>query len=344
MTARPSAATGPIRRAVGEAAPAVLSVKDLQIQFRSAATTVYAVNGVSLEICAGEVVGLIGETGSGKSTVARSLLNLLPASAAVVGGSVEIHAYGGVLEPLAMRGQELRKLRGSVVSYVPQSTAGAFNPVVRIGRQFETMIRNHRHLSRRDCHELAAGLLAKTGIHDPERVLRGYAHELSGGMAQRVAMAMALILNPALVVADEPTTGLDLTVQRQILDLIRDLVAANDASLLLVTHDMGVVAQYCDRVAVMYGGFLVEVGAVAEVFSHPAHPYTRALLGAAPRRGEPLRVLPGSVGPLMHLPSGCPFLERCPIRADPRCETARPPMRAVGPSHQAATFCELVAD
>ena len=310
----------------------LLDVRELHVQFRSRRRTVHAVNGVSFSVSTGETVGVVGETGCGKSATVRAIIGLLKSPGRITAGSVRLD--GTDLVGLGPR--QLRRLRGASIGFVPQNPFGALNPVLRIERQFRNVIRSHRRAGRAEIRRTALAMLEAVGIADPEGVLRGYAHELSGGMAQRVVIALAMVLDPRLVVADEPTTGLDLTIQRQILDLIRDLAETEGRSMLLVTHDVGVVAQYCSRVLVMYAGQVVEAGPVRRVLTEPAHPYTEALLAAVPRRGERLVGAQGTVPTLLELPAGCFYYDRCTYRDDPRCATETPSLREVAPGHWAA--------
>ena len=312
----------------------LLEVSDLGVQFRSRRATVHAVNGVSFSIGEGETVGLVGETGCGKSATVRAIIGLLKSPGRVTAGSVRLDGT----DLVGLPARQLRRIRGASVGFVPQNPFGALNPVLRIERQFRNVIRAHRRgrIRRGEIRRTALTMLDAVGIADPERVLAGYAHELSGGMAQRVVIALAMVLNPRLVVADEPTTGLDLTIQRQILDLIGELAETEGRSMLLVTHDVGVVAQYCSRVLVMYAGQVVEAGPVRRVLTEPAHPYTEALLAAVPRRGERLVGAQGTVPTLLRLPPGCFYYDRCPYRSDPRCAEEAPSLREVGPGHWAA--------
>ncbi len=314
------------------ARPPLLDVRDLHVQFRSRRRTVHAVNGVSFCLGVGETVGVVGETGCGKSATVRAIIGLLKSPGRVTAGSVRLDGD----ELLHLPHRQLRRIRGAGIGFVPQNPFGALNPVLRIERQFRNVIRAHRRAGKAEVRQAALNMLDAVGIADPEGVLRGYAHELSGGMAQRVVIALAMVLNPRLVVADEPTTGLDLTIQRQILDLIEEIAATEGRAMLLVTHDVGVVAQYCGRVLVMYAGRVVESGPVQAVLKEPAHPYTEALLAAVPRRGEPLVGAQGTVPTLLELPPGCYFYDRCPYRSDPRCATEAPPLREVAPGHWAA--------
>ncbi|MGB3438156.1 MAG: ABC transporter ATP-binding protein [Actinophytocola sp.] len=256
----------------------MLSVSGLTTEFRTRVSGVRAIEDISFEVPQGVAVGLVGETGSGKSVTIRSILGLLPASGRVVAGRAD---FDGVDLCTASR-KQLRGIRGRRIGFVAQNPFGSLNPVLSIEKQFANVIRAHRKLSRADVRSLAMERLDSVQVRGPERVLRGYAHELSGGMAQRVVIALAMLHDPPLVIADEPTTALDVTVQRQILDLIDGQVSAGNRSLLLVTHDLGVVAQYCRQVVVMKSGHVVETGAVADVFGDPQHAYTRQLLAAVP--------------------------------------------------------------
>ena len=328
--------TGPTPAPAGNSQP-LLEVSDLHVQFRSRRRTVHAVNGVSFAIGEGETVGLVGETGCGKSATVRAVIGLLKSPGRVTAGSVRLDGT----DLVGLPPRQLRRIRGASIGFVPQNPFGALNPVLRIERQFRNVIRAHRRGRRAGIRRTALAMLDAVGIADPERVLRGYAHELSGGMAQRVVIALAMVLNPRLVVADEPTTGLDLTIQRQILDLIRDLAETEGRSMLLVTHDVGVVAQYCSRVLVMYAGQVVEAGPVRRVLAEPTHPYTEALLAAVPRRGEPLVGAQGTVPTLLRLPPGCFYYDRCTYRSDPRCAIDTPSLREVGPGHWAAVHYDI---
>ncbi len=316
----------------------LLVVKDLRTEFKTRRGVVHATNGVNFTVRDGELVGLVGETGCGKSVTARSILSLVTPPGRVVGG--EISFEGREIGGLSRR--QLRGVRGSGISFIPQNPWGALNPVLSIEHQFANVLRAHdRKLSRTQIWDAAVSMLQRVGIQGPDRVLKGYAHELSGGMAQRVVIGLALVLDPRMVIADEPTTGLDVTIQRQILDLIMELLQQDRRAMLLVTHDLGIVAQYCHRVIVMYAGKVVESGAVAEVMARPAHPYTRALLDSIPRPGHELRALRGRVPDLVDYPSGCPFRARCDFAFD-RCETEEPLLREISGAEVACHLPEGV--
>lgn len=311
----------------------VLRVRDLRTEFDTPRGVAKAVNSVSFDVHPGELVGIVGESGCGKSATAKSVLGLTKRPGRIAGGSVQLAGT----ELLTMSRKELRGVRGAAMSYIPQNPVGALNPILRLDRQFRDIITAHRKASRAESDALALSALESVGINDPLRVLRGYAHELSGGMAQRVTIAMATMLQPKLVVADEPTTGLDVTTERQILDLLRQQISGEGRAGLLITHDLGVVAQYCQRVLVMYAGVIVEQGSVRDVFKTPKHPYTQALLGAIPHKGQELVALKGTPPNLIDYPAGCAFFDRCSVRDEVACRQA-PPLFEVGPSHLVRTF------
>lgn len=318
----------------------ILDVRGLTVEIGTETGTVHAATDISFSVRPGEIVGVIGETGSGKSTMAKAFVGLLPARGKITSGTVRLRQGGREIDILRQDAGSMRRLRGEVVGFIPQSTAGALNPVLTVEGQFRAVLRAHGKFGRAQARVRALEMLDLVGIADPERVVASHAHQLSGGMAQRVVTAITMSLNPHLIIADEPTTGLDVTVQKQVLDRIQNLVMTQGKSMLLVTHDMGIVAQYCSRVVVLYGGYVVEVGPAASVLSRPRHPYTRVLVDAVPQRNRQLRPLSGSVGDLHEIPSGCPFYARCPVRSDQRCENQRPPLTAVGVDHVAATFCD----
>lgn len=300
----------------------LLSIKNLSVQFHTDEGPVTAVDRVSLDIRAGQTWGLVGESGSGKSVTALSLLRLLPAPPAHI--TADAVLFQGV-DLLHMPIEQLRSLRGAQISVIFQEPMTALSPLHRIGDQLIEALRFHRRISRRSARETAASWLAKVGIPDPEMRMNAYPHELSGGMRQRVMIAMALLLEPRLIIADEPTTALDVTIQAQILELIRSMLQA-DTSLLLITHDMGVIREMCSHVAVMYAGEIVESATTNELFNNPLHPYTQALLASIPslHRGKSrLPTIEGQVPSPKNLPCGCRFAARCPARFD-RCEREHP--------------------
>jgi oligopeptide/dipeptide ABC transporter ATP-binding protein len=291
---------------------------------------VSAVNGVSLEIAESEIFGLVGESGCGKTTLALAVMGLLPGSADVRGA---IRFQGRDLAGLP--DEDMRMLRGDRISMVFQDPMTSLDPCFSIGSQVTETIRAHRPADRRAAREIALRLLRDVGIPEPERRYGDPPHRLSGGMRQRVVIATALANEPALLIADEPTTALDVTIQSQVLDLLRDLRRTHDTTILLITHDLGVVAQLCDRVGVMYAGQLVEVAPVEDIFRAPRHPYTQALLAALPTGGQErggLRVIEGRVPDLTDPPPGCRFAPRCPYRM-PECERIPPLAEDPGGHH-----------
>lgn len=297
----------------------MLEVEHLVTKFVGRVEIVNAVNDVSFSVADGEIVGLVGESGSGKSVTVRSVMGLIGPPGRIVSGSVRLDGR----ELVGMKRRELRKIRGVRMGFVGQSPFAALNPILSIGEQFRNVICAHRSMSAREAAELAARKLAAVRMPGVERVLKGHAHELSGGMAQRVVIALAMLLDPPLLIADEPTTALDVTVQREILELLRELMTKGDRSMLIVTHDLGVVAQYCQTVVVMYAGKVVEQGPVTSVFRTPAHPYTRALLDAVSHHGRVPVVMRGVPPNLMRYPTGCPYAPRC-NRAFDRCGAEAP--------------------
>ncbi|MCI0141294.1 ABC transporter ATP-binding protein [Arthrobacter bambusae] len=269
-----------------------LQVRELEAEFHTPRGVVRALHGVSFEVQDNEIVGIVGESGSGKSTVVRSITKLLMPPGKVSAGNIDFS--GRSLLDLPER--EMRRIRGKEIGFIAQNPFSALNPVTRIEKQFAHIAKAHGVKVDASERSRALQLLESTGVRDPERVMRGYAHELSGGMAQRVVIAMALYLNPQLVIADEPTTALDLTVQRQVLDTLRRLTVGSGRSMLIVTHDLGVVASYCNRVLVMYRGNIVEQGLVDDVFVRPQHPYTISLLNSVVRPEDEMQYVPESAG------------------------------------------------
>lgn len=266
----------------------VLEVRNLAVRIATPHGVVHPVKGVDLTVHKGEIVGIVGESGCGKSTTIKGILRLLPPNSTVTADKVHLAGYGDLLK-LPMR--RMREVRGAKIGFVAQNPFGALNPIYTIERQFYELQKAHKTgVSRKESREIAMKMLDGVGIVNPARVLDGYAHQLSGGMAQRVVIALATTLSPPLLIADEPTTGLDVTVQAQILDLISGLVRQEGRSMLLVTHDLGVVAQYCQKVVVMYDGEVVEHGSVMDVMVEPQHPYTQRLIASVPRPGEKLDV------------------------------------------------------
>ncbi len=316
----------------------LLSVRDLATEYPGDGAPVRAVDGVSFDVQPGEIVGLVGESGCGKTTVGFSLLGLLPPRASVVRGEVLFDGR----DLLKLSEPERRKLRGNRLAMIFQDPMTSLDPSFTVGDQIREPLQAHLGLSARVADERAIDLLTRVGIPSPEDRMKRYPHEFSGGMRQRVVIAIALACDPALLICDEPTSALDVTVQAQILALLRSLQAENrQTGILMITHDLGVVAQLCHRVAVMYAGQIVEQGPVRDVFATPRHPYTQGLLGSLPgrvRRGQPLVQIAGTVPDPRHMPAGCRFHPRCQF-AMPACQIA-PPVRTVGTQQVACVLYE----
>ncbi len=307
----------------------LVRIRDLQVSFHG----VLALRGIDLEVGPGEAVGLVGESGCGKSVTWLAALGLLP-GAARVAGSVRLRGE----ELLGAPARALERVRGGKVAMIFQDPASALNPVIPVGRQVMEALALHRGLTGAAARAEALRLLEQVGIPDPARRLAAYPHEMSGGQNQRVMIAMALAGRPDLLIADEPTTALDATIQAQILDLLRQIRQDHGMALVLISHDLGVVADMCDRVGVMYAGRMIEQAPADAVFGQPAHPYTQGLLAALPDMAGPRRrlaAIPGGVPRPEEMPPGCAFAPRCP-RADAACAAGVPPLRAVGAQHQAA--------
>jgi len=318
---------------------ALLQVNNLSRTFHRRGQTVQAVDNVSFSINAGETWALVGESGSGKSVTALSVLRLLP-TPPVVYPQGDIRFEGQSL--LHASESQLRGVRGNKIAMIFQEPMTALNPTRRIGKQMVDVIRQHRPLSVRDARSRAAALLRDMQIADPQQVLERYPFELSGGMRQRVMIAIAFSCDPDLLIADEPTTALDVTVQRQVLRLLKQKAQATGAAVLFISHDMAVVSQICDRVYVMYAGSVVESGATRELLEHPRHPYSIGLMNSAPDNAEPraqLRSIPGTVPNLAQLPAGCAFRERC-FAAGEACGVT-PPLRPVDQQHVACWYPRL---
>jgi len=310
----------------------LLSVRDLRVQFPGAGQTVRAVNGVTFDLDAGRTLGIVGESGSGKSITGLALLGLVPLPGEVTGG--EIWFEGRNLVELDH--DELREIRGGRIAMVFQDPMTSLNPFLRVSQQITEATRRHLGHSRGDAWEYAVKMLEMVGIPDARARADCYPHQFSGGMRQRVMIAMALACHPQLLIADEPTTALDVTIQAQILDLMRDLRSRTGASMILITHDLAAVAEFADRVLVMYAGCILESAPADELFRNPQNPYTRALLACTPdpeRRGQRLDSIPGMPpDPARFDKNRCPFAERCPEAID-RCRQEFPPYHSVGENH-----------
>jgi len=306
----------------------LLRVRDLIVRFDSGRNVVYAVNGVSFDLEAGGALGLVGESGSGKSVTSLAILRLLPRPAAkIVTGEIRL----GGRDLIRLSDREMRRLRGKEMSLVPQDPLSGLNPVLTIGEQVVETLRAHENMRRREARDRAAELLGTVGIPRPADQLDRYPHQFSGGMRQRVLIAIALALRPTLLIADEPTTALDVTVQAQVLELLHDLTAQRGTAILLISHDLGIMARMTRRIMVMYAGYVVESAPTAEIFARPAHPYTAGLLRSIPRVGDagrPLTPIVGSPPESGRLPRGCPFAPRCAWALDV-CWQEMPPLDPV---------------
>jgi oligopeptide transport system ATP-binding protein len=321
------------------AAP-LLSVRDLCVSFRSPRGPVRAVDGLSFDLAEGETLAIVGESGSGKSVTALSLLRLIPdPPGRIESGEVR---FDGV-DLLRLDDAGIRAIRGDRIAMIFQEPMSSLNPVLTVGMQVAEPIQLHRRTPWAQAYRKAVALLQKVSIPDAASRLNSYPHQYSGGMRQRVMIAMALACEPRLIIADEPTTALDVTVQAQILAILKQLTRETNSALILITHDLGVVARYADRVAVMYGGRIVETAPAAELYARPRHPYTRGLMASVPRLddGEKKRLVPieGQPPDLAQLPPGCAFAPRCRLAAE-RCLTERPPLEAVAAQHLKACFAD----
>ena len=313
----------------------LLEIKDLVTVFDTEKGRIQAVGGVSLKINSGETLGIVGESGCGKTMLSLSIMRLVPTNGKIIRG--EILFSGSDL--LKLSEEEMRARRGCDISMIFQEPMTSLNPVFRVGEQIAEAIRLHQNLPAKKAMELSVDLLREVGISDPQKRARDYPHNLSGGMRQRVMIAMAMSCHPKLLLADEPTTALDVTVQAQILDLIEELKRKNDMAVVFITHDLGVIAQAAQKVAVMYAGEIVESAPVEDLFSHPLHPYTQGLMASIPARcmdtmekGEYLKTIPGSVPSLYDVSTGCRFYERCSFAVD-ECARKEQILTEIGQEH-----------
>ncbi len=315
----------------------LLSVEGLEVTFTTDRGTIYAVNGVSFAVAPGETLGIVGESGCGKSVTAMALMGILPRAGGVTGGKA---MFAGN-DLLSLPDRQLRAIRGKDVAMIFQDPMTSMNPVLTVGRQLREPLVTHFDMGRKAADARAAELLDQVGIPSPKARLRDYPHQFSGGMRQRAMIAMALACEPKLLIADEPTTALDVTIQAQILDLLRSLVADRDTALILITHDLGVVAGMCERVNVMYAGTFVETGSADEVFSAPRHPYTLGLLQSVPRldigRRQALQAITGQPRNMLSPPASCPFAPRCRYRVA-RCDAELPALERVDTGQRVACF------
>ncbi|MEW5720596.1 MAG: ABC transporter ATP-binding protein [Chloroflexota bacterium] len=314
----------------------LLQVEDLKIEFRTSRGTLQALSGISFDVLPGEVFGLVGETGCGKTVTGLGVLRLVPKPGKITAGRILLRGD----DLLAKSDREMQQIRGGQIAMIFQDPASSLNPVFTLGSQIARVIRQHQNVTAREANRQVVATLEAVGLPDAERLMDSYPHELSGGMQQRAMIAMALACQPALLIADEPTTALDVTIKAQILTLLRELQARFNLALLLITHDLGVVAEMCDRLAVLYAGHIAETGTLADIFSASQHPYTRGLMSAIPRRdsrGKPLTAIRGAVP---HNPGtlvGCPFESRCDFAFD-HCRAERPPLMRVEKNHLSACW------
>ncbi|MDP9308239.1 MAG: ABC transporter ATP-binding protein [Actinomycetota bacterium] len=321
----------------------LLAVDDLRVQFWTGSGTVHAVNGISFEVAAGETLGIVGESGCGKSVTALALLGLLPRAGRVRTGTARMDGR----DLLKLSDRELRKLRGRHIAMIFQDPMTSLNPVLTIGRQIREPLETHFGMGRKEATARAGELLERVGIPSPKARLSDYPHQFSGGMRQRAMIAMALACKPKLLIADEPTTALDVTIQAQILTLLRELVAEEDTALVLITHDLGVVAGMCERVNVMYAGMFMETGSAEQLFATPRHPYTLGLLQSVPRLDAPrkakLQPIEGAPRDMLKPPSACPFQPRCRFEVELSRQEV-PPLVEIEPGHKLACFNPVPAE
>ena len=320
----------------------LLEVRDLRMFFHTRDGVVKAVNGVSYELPAGHTIGIVGESGSGKSVTALTMMGLVPMPPGKIEGG-EVIFKGRNL--LALPESELRKVRGNEIAMIFQDPMTSLNPVYRVGHQLAEPLMLHMGMNKKDAWARAAELLRLVGIPNPEKRVRDYPHQFSGGMRQRAMIAMALACDPDILIADEPTTALDVTIQAQIIELMQEIQQRTGSAIIMITHDLGVVADVADTVLVMYAGKAVEFGTTAEVYERPLHPYTWGLMGSLPRADmtekSPLNPIKGSPPSLVDLPTGCAFHPRCPYATE-RCRTEEPMLRSVDGAHSAA--CHFAGD
>jgi oligopeptide transport system ATP-binding protein len=315
----------------------LLSVEDLRVEFWTQRGTIHAVNGITFEIRPGETLGIVGESGCGKSVTALALLGILPRAGRVSTGSA---IFGG-RDLIQLSDSELRDIRGREIAMIFQDPMTSLNPVLTIGRQLREALETHFDMKKREAEQRSAELLDRVGIPSANQRIRDYPHQFSGGMRQRAMIAMALACKPKLLIADEPTTALDVTIQAQILNILRELVAEEDAALILITHDLGVVAGMCERVHVMYGGMFMETATASQLFAKPRHPYTLGLLQSIPRldaaRKARLHPIEGAPRDMLQPPAACPFQPRCRYEVEASSQEV-PPLEEIERGHKVACF------
>jgi oligopeptide/dipeptide ABC transporter ATP-binding protein len=321
----------------------LLSVEDLKVEFWTSRGTVFAVNGITFDVAPGETLGIVGESGCGKSVTSLALLGILSRAGRVTSGT----AIFDDRDLLQLSDDALRKIRGRDIAMIFQDPMTSLNPVLTVGRQIREALETHFDLGKKEANERAAELLDRVGIPSPKVRLKDYPHQFSGGMRQRAMIAMALACKPKLLIADEPTTALDVTIQAQILDLLHELVTEEDTALILITHDLGVVAGRCERVNVMYAGTFVETGSADQLFGRPRHPYSLGLLQSIPRldakRKEVLTPIEGAPRNMLSPPAACPFEPRCRYRIE-QCRLELPQLRETEPGHFVACFNPVAAE
>jgi len=328
---------------VAVAREALLSVEDLNVRFATRRGTVHAVNGITFDIAPGETLGIVGESGCGKSVTSLAILGLLARNGRVESG----HVFFAGKDLIRQSDRALRKIRGREIAMIFQDPMSSLNPVLTIGRQIREALETHFDMDRKEAEATAVEALDRVGIPSAKARVKDYPHQFSGGMRQRAMIAMALACKPKLLIADEPTTALDVTIQAQILDLLRALVAEENAALILITHDLGVVAGMCERVNVMYAGMFVEKGSAEQLFGSPRHPYTLGLLQSVPRldaaRRSRLHPIEGAPPNMLQLPSACPFQPRCRFEVDLSRQQV-PQLVEIEPGHQVACFNPVPVD
>jgi oligopeptide/dipeptide ABC transporter ATP-binding protein len=321
----------------------LLTVEDLRVEFWTRRGTVHAVNGISFDIAPGETLGIVGESGCGKSVTSLALLGILPRAGRITSGS----AMFGDQDLVRLSDRELRRIRGRDIAMIFQDPMTSLNPVLTIGRQIREGLETHFDMNKKKALSRAAELLDQVGIPSPEMRLKDYPHQFSGGMRQRAMIAMALACEPKLLIADEPTTALDVTIQAQILDVLKKLVQERETALILITHDLGVVAGMCERVNVMYAGMFMETGGAEQLFARPRHPYTLGLLQSVPRldaeRKTRLHPIEGAPRDMLSTPRACPFQPRCRFEVEQSRQEV-PPLREVEPGHMVACFNPVPAE
>ena len=318
----------------------ILEIKEMHTSFKTSKGLVEAIRGIDLHVDEGEILGIVGESGSGKSVTMKSVMGLLPTYAKIESDGI---IYKGTdLSKLSEK--ELQKYRGNEMAMIFQDPMTAMNPLRKVGYHLVQVIQRYKKCSKAEAEKIGIEMLKQVGIPTPEVRMKQYPHEFSGGMRQRVLIAMALSCEPSLLIADEPTTALDVTIQAQILELLKKLHDERNMSIVIISHDMGVMANMCDRIAVMYGGIIVEEGTVDEIFYSPKHPYTKALLKSIPHpehaKGEKLIGIDGTPPSLYQLTKGCPFAERCEFATE-KCSQAMPEFKNYSETHKAKCFCGL---